>query len=164
MAPRVPLPFDRLLGVPADALAALRILPAIAEHTEAMEAHTALLRDVSRALDRVAGDTAALPKLRKEMERVGQATAILEPMDGRMASIEDAMPVLVEVQQHLARLPETMGRLDQRIDNLSGLLERMLGSLDGVAGADEHPQPAARPMARRPQRSRGQGGGHRAPT
>ena len=38
-----PFPLDRLIGIPADVVGALKVLPAIAEHTEAMRAHTAVL-------------------------------------------------------------------------------------------------------------------------
>ncbi len=73
-----------------------------------------------------------------------------------MASIEEAMPVLVEVQQHLSRLPETIGLLDERIDRLSGLLERMLESLDGLGQGVEALQETLGPVGRLAQRLPGQ--------
>lgn len=61
---------------------------------------------------------------------VADATNVLPGMDARMASIESSMPVLVEVQQHLARLPETMDTLGTGLTELSGLMEQLLTSLD----------------------------------
>src|SRR5688500_16581205 len=102
-------PIDRLLGLPASLFAALDHLPAIARNTNRMEDHTANLRDMTDILERVAADT-----------------QVLGPMDGRMANIEKTMPILVEVQRHLAQLPETIAALDDRIERLSAVLERML--------------------------------------
>ena len=67
VSPRLPNPLDRLLVLPAEALAVLRILPAMAEHTESMAGHTAVLSEMSATMDRVAKDTEALPTLRKAM-------------------------------------------------------------------------------------------------
>jgi hypothetical protein len=154
----VPPPLNRLFGVPASVSAALRVLPDIAAHTEAMVAHTAVLERIADSLDRVSGDTEALPELRADMRRVGEATAILAPMDARMAVIEGAMPVLVEVQQHLARVPDTLAELDAGIKRLSGQLERMLGSLDALSGSVDSLQeglvPIGRIASRWPRRSR----------
>jgi hypothetical protein len=151
----VPPPLSRLLGVPASVASALRVLPQIAEHTEAM---TGLLQRILSAIDGVSTDTEALPALSKNMQRVGDATAVLEPMDARMAAIEAAMPVLVEVQGHLARVPDTLERLDVAMAQLSGQLERMLGSLDTLAESVDSLQeglgPLGRLASRWPRRSR----------
>lgn len=58
MSPKVPS-FGGVTGFPADAVAALRKLPEIAENTRAMKEHTAALSRVAEALDRVAADTDA---------------------------------------------------------------------------------------------------------
>jgi len=84
------------MALPAEVVVGLQMLPSIAEHTRAMAEHTAVLHDVTRALESVASDTSALPALRKEMARVSKATAVLGPMDGRMAKIEAAMPALAD--------------------------------------------------------------------
>jgi hypothetical protein len=47
------------------------------------------------------------------------------------------MPVLVEVQQHLARVPDTLADLDRGVGRLSDQLERMLGSLTALATSVE---------------------------
>lgn len=159
MAPR--LPFDRAFALPGDVLAALRILPVIAEHTEAMEAHTALLRDMTASIAAVGEDTSALPALREEMAQISSVAQTLDTMDGRMANIEGSMPILVEVQRDLARLPETVGRLDERIEALSALMERMLASLDTLSGSVEALQDAVGPMGRLASRLPGQGRGSR---
>jgi hypothetical protein len=112
MAPKLPS-ISGVTGFPADAAAALRRLPEIAENTRAMKEHTAALERVAAALDRVAGDTKALG-----------------PMDERMAAIEAAMPVLVEVQKHLARLPEAIEGLMVTDETLQGAVEP-LGRLAG---------------------------------
>jgi predicted nuclease with TOPRIM domain len=129
----VPPPLNRLWGMPSSVVAALRVLPDIAAHTEAMVAHTAMLERIADGLDRVALDTKVLDALRGEMASVREATGILGPMDERLATMESAMPVLVEVQQHLARVPDTLADLDRGIGRLSAQLERMLGSLEGLA-------------------------------
>jgi DNA repair ATPase RecN len=146
-----------------DAVAALRVLPRIAEDTRAMASHTALLREVVQAIGNVGEDTAALPALRRDMARVAKGTGVLGPMDDRMATIEEAMPVLVEVQQHLSELPETIGRLDERIgrlderiDRLSGLLDRMFESLDGLNQGVSTLQQSLAPVGRLAQRLPGQ--------
>lgn len=154
MAPWVPL--GRLLALPADAVTALRTLPAIAAHTQAMEAHTAQLADVVRALDQVALATAALPELREDMARVAQTTAVLAPMDGRMATIEAAMPLLVEVQKDLADMPQTLDRLEATIGRLSTLLDGFLVSLEGLSQNVELLQAAIGPLGRVARRLPGQ--------
>jgi hypothetical protein len=69
-------------------------------------------------------------------------------MDGRMAAIEGAMPVLVEVQQHLAVLPEKVGRVDDGLDKLSEMLERLLGALDVLNESVETLDRAVEPVGR----------------
>jgi hypothetical protein len=139
MAPRGLPSLTGVTAFPADAIAALRKLPEIAEHTGAMREHTAALERVAAALERVAEDT-----------------AVLGPMDQRITAIESAMPVLVEVQGHLAQLPETMGRLDDGIARLSELMERILSGLDGLGDSIETLQGAVEPMARLASRVPGQ--------
>jgi phage-related minor tail protein len=156
MAPLGLPSLDRISALPADVLGALRTIPEIVENTAAMREHTAHLTRVADALDRVAGDTAALPGLREEMAEVSGATSVLGGMDSRLATVEAAMPVLVEVQEHLAALPETMGRLDDGIDRLSGLMERILTTLDVLNGSIETLQGALGPMGRLASRVPGQ--------
>src|SRR3954470_1369103 len=115
----------RVLAIPLDVLAALRQLPGIARDTNRMAEHTEVLEDVARA-------TEALPELREQMARVADATAAIAPMDEKMATIAEAMPVLVEVQRHLAKMPETIERLDARITELSVLLQGLQESLEPV--------------------------------
>jgi len=117
--PRIPNPFDRVLGVPGDVVGALRLVSSIARDTHRMAEHT-------EVLDRVAAATDALPQLREEMARVAEA---VDRMDGRMASIESAMPVLVDVQKHLTTLPETMEQLDKRLAELHGSMVSLLGAV-----------------------------------
>jgi hypothetical protein len=55
------------------------------------------------------------------------------------------MPVLVEVQQHLARLPETIEGLNAGIAELVGLMERLHESLEPLGRlADRLPGGGAR--------------------
>ena len=133
--------FDRLSVLPADLVEALRLIPKIAENT-------ALLRKVARALERVAGNTEVLPGVREDMALVAEATSVLGAMDDRMAAIEEAMPVLVEVQRHLAQLPETMGGLDDGLDRLSGLMERLMTALDELNQSVDGLHGAVAPMGR----------------
>src|SRR3954447_6666478 len=106
-------------------------LPAIARNTEAM-----------------AEATREIPDLRRDIERVAEATASIGVIDARMTNIEAAMPVLVEVQQHLARLPETMESLDTRVAELSVLIERMLDSMNELAASIDSMQEAVGPLGR----------------
>ena len=115
----------RIVSLPLDLLSALRLVPGIARDTNRMATHTAVL-------DEVAETTRALPELRRDMARVAEATAVIATIDGRMATIEEAMPVLVEVQRHLARMPETIERLDARITELSAVLEGLQESLTPI--------------------------------
>ncbi len=143
---------DKISALPADVLGALRTIPEIVENTQAMVEHTASLGRVADALDSVAADTAALPGLREEMAAVGETIGAL---DTRLAAVEAAMPVLVEVQSHLAALPETMGRLDKGIEGLddgierlSGLMERILTAVAGLNDSVGTLQGAVSPLSR----------------
>lgn len=156
MSPRLPIPAPRIPWLPTELLGALRVLPAIAQHTETMVGHTAALREIADRLREVSKDTDALPELEGNMARVAEATAVLEPMDARMSSIEGAMPVLVEVQQHLSRVPDTLERLDKRIDALTVLLDRFLGSLDELSTGVESLHEAVGPLSRIARRLPGQ--------
>jgi hypothetical protein len=115
----------RVVSLPLDLLAALRQVPSIARDTNRMAEHTEVLEEVALA-------TAALPELRQQMALVADATAAIGAMDEKMATIAEAMPVLVEVQRHLAKMPETIERLDARISELSVLLEGLQTSLEPV--------------------------------
>jgi len=109
----------------------LPYLPAIARNTEAM-----------------AEATQSLPDLRRDIERVAEATAEIGVIDARMSNIEAAMPVLVEVQQHLARLPETMEALDARVAELTVLLQRMLDSMGQLTVSVDAMHDAVGPIGR----------------
>jgi hypothetical protein len=100
-------------SLPADAVAALRRLPEIADNTRAMKEHTAALERVAEALDRVADDT-----------------GVLRQMDERMATIEATMPLLAEVQRDLAQLPEIINGLRTSADTLHQAVQP-LGRLAG---------------------------------
>ena len=102
-----------LASLPADVVGALRLLPALMDR-----------------LDAIAESTAPLPEVRDAILGVSRDAAVLPAMDDRMATIESAMPVLVEVQQHLARLPETIETLGEGVTRLSDLLGQLLTSLD----------------------------------
>ncbi len=122
MSPKVPS-FGGVTAFPADAIAALRRLPEIADNTRAMKEHTAALERVAEALDRVAADTGALPAMRKDIERVGELPEILD------------------------RLEDGIGRLDKGIDQLSELMERILTGIDGLNSSVETLQGAVSPLS-----------------
>jgi hypothetical protein len=67
------------------------------------------------------------------MAGVAESTKVLDGMDQRMAAIEAAMPMLVEVQQHLARLPETIGGLDRGVLSMDANLQGLLLSLEELS-------------------------------
>src|SRR4051794_13105501 len=148
MSPRVPSPLGQLLVLPAEAIAALKALPTLVEHTDEMRRNTAVLKDVAAGMESVSRDTEALPALREEMERVAASTAVIAPMDERMAAIQEAMPVLVEVQQHLAQLPDTMNQLDARIGDLAELLRGMMGALSPLDDSVPSLHAAVEPLGR----------------
>jgi hypothetical protein len=66
------------------------------------------------------------------------------------------MPTLVEVQRHLAKMPETMERLDAGIAGLSALMEKVLAALENLNGSVETLQGAVEPMGRLANRIPGQ--------
>jgi predicted nuclease with TOPRIM domain len=111
MAPRIPNP----LGGTAELVAALKVLPRIAENTASM-----------------AKDTRALAELTRDMARVAERTEGIQTMDARMANIEATMPVLVDVQKDLAMVPDIIAKLDARIETLSLLLDELAKSVEGL--------------------------------
>lgn len=129
--PSIPNPLGRIIALPTELVTALSHLSGIAESTEAMREHTAVLVDVGIAIEQVARDAAVLPT-----------------MDERMATIESAMPQLVEVQQHLAKLPETIEALDSRIVQMSSSLDQLLQSLDKLSVSVEQLQHGVEPLGR----------------
>jgi hypothetical protein len=164
-------PLDRIGALPSDAARALRLIPEIVENTRRMARHTAALADVSAALREVTTHTRAIPPMGEEVKQITRTLAILETvsgelsiletMDGRMAAIEKAMPVLVDVQRHLAQLPETMGRLDDALVRLSGLMGPSLASLGALNESIDTLQSAVEPMGRLANRVPGQRKGER---
>jgi hypothetical protein len=111
MAPRIPNP----VGGTAELVAALKVLPQIAENTASM-----------------AKDTRALAGLKRDMARVAERTEGIPTMDARMANIEATMPVLVDVQKDLAMVPDIIAKLDARIETLSLLLDELATSVEGL--------------------------------
>jgi len=152
MSPRVPLPVGRIVALPTDVLAGLRVLPQIAEHTRVMKEHTAVLREIADGMKGVSADTQVLPAVQRDMSRVAELTGVLEPMDNRMAAIQDAMPTLVAVQQHLALVPDTLERLDGHISELSLLLERLVANTELLASSVDSLYGAVGPLGRLAQR------------
>jgi len=118
-------PLDRLISLPSDVLAGLRMLPEIADSTSTMAEKTAVLPQVEKDLH----------DLCDQMARVAESTSILDPMDDRMSNIEAAMPVLVEVQKSLTRVPDTLERLDEGLNRISESLDKLL---DGLGKLDEN--------------------------
>jgi methyl-accepting chemotaxis protein len=123
---------DRISALPADVLAALRLLPEIAENTRAMKEHTAALAEVVAALDRVASDTASLPPLRTDLAEIG------------------------ELPPTLGRLEQGIQGLDGGIEQLSELMERILTAVAGLNESVEALQGAVGPMGRLASRVPGQ--------
>ena len=111
-------------GFPADAVAALRRLPEIAENTRAMKEHTAALGQVVEALEHVAAATDSLPEMREDMKRIG---ALPETLD---------------------RLDDGIDRMDQSLARLSELMERILTGIDGLNASVETLQGAVSPLSR----------------
>ena len=109
-----------IASVPGEVVAALRTLPAVLE----------TLRNVGDDTRRMADNTAELPDVRVQLQQVAEMAGVLPRMDQRMATIEEAMPVLVEVQQHLARPPETIEGLNAGIAELVTLMEQLQQSLE----------------------------------
>jgi len=140
---------DRLLRLPGDLATALRVVPAIAEHTES-------LYEMTRTLKRISEDTDTLPPLRADMGRVAEATSVLSEVDAKLKAISEAMPVLVEVQRHLDQLPETMAGLGAGVDRLSLLIEGMLPSMETLGGNVETLREELGPVSRLASRVPGQ--------
>jgi len=124
MAPPSLPSLGAVTGIPADAVAALRRLPEIADNTRAMKEHTAALERVAEALDRVAADTSALPTMRDDIKRVGELPEILDRLEGGI------------------------DRLDKGIDQLSELMERILTGIDGLNSSVETLHGAVGPLGR----------------
>ena len=124
-------PLGSALAIPAEVASALRVLPEIAKHTGKM----------ARSMDGLRRDTAKLQTLAED-------ASVLVPMDKRMEAIEGAMPVLVEVQQHLALVPETLGRLDERMNRLSDGLDQLLVALEELSQSVASLQASVQPLGR----------------
>lgn len=107
-----------IVSAPGELATSLRTLPELLA-----------LRKVGDDTRRMADNTAELPDVRAQLEQAAEMTSVLPQMDRRMATIEEAMPVLVEVQQHLARLPETIEGLNRGIAELVGLMDGLQASL-----------------------------------
>jgi len=76
------------------------------------------------------------------------ATDVLPAMDDRMAHIEQSMPVLVEVQQHLSALPEVMQTIGTGLEQLTTLMDRLLGSIEALDGNVKALQGSLDPIGR----------------
>ncbi len=138
-------PIGRVVGLPADLVAGLRVLPKLARDMEAVREATNAMPDVRQATTDMERHTRALPEVLESLNVVAEGAVVLKPMDERMQTIEGAMPVLVEVQQHLAQLPETMTDLT---DVLGKLLESMIRLDKNVSALHETLEPLAPAMAR----------------
>jgi DNA repair ATPase RecN len=126
-------PIGRVIGVPAELIAGLRVLPKLARDMEAVRDATDCMPDVRQATTDMERHTRALPEVLDSLNTVAHGASVLRPMDERMQTIEGAMPVLVEVQQHLAQLPETMERLDAGVNEMSEKLDRLLIALEQLS-------------------------------
>ncbi|MDQ3934490.1 MAG: ATP-binding cassette domain-containing protein [Actinomycetota bacterium] len=126
-------PIGRVIGVPAELIAGLRVLPKLARDMEAVREATEAMPDVRQATTDMERHTRALPDVLDSLNTVAEGIAMLKPMDERMQTIEGAMPVLVEVQQHLAQLPETMDSLDAGVKEMSANLDRLLIALEQLS-------------------------------
>jgi hypothetical protein len=56
--------------------------------------------------------------------------------------------VLVEVQQHLAKLPDTIETLGTGLNRMADLMDRLLTSMDRLDGSVAHLQTSIEPMGR----------------
>ena len=124
------------------------VLPAVDENLEQVMAATDGLPEIGRKLDTLGADLAALGDLKEQMTVVADATGVLPGIDERMSTIEGAMPALLEVQQHLARLPETIEGMQAGIDRLTELMERLLTSMDRLDGDVDQLQQSIKPLGR----------------
>jgi methyl-accepting chemotaxis protein len=123
------VPFGRVVGIPGEVVSAIKLLPLIARNTGDMSGNTA---DMAADTSQLPDIQRSLEALAKEMSEVAETTKVLPGMDGRMATIEEAMPVLVEVQRHLARVPDILEHLDERIGLLSASLDQLLRELEDL--------------------------------
>jgi DNA repair ATPase RecN len=127
------------LGLPAELVGALKLLPVIADRLGDVVTALGALSGLGEGVDAIGRDTAELrsvsehtrhlPGMNDKLGVVANATDVLPTMDRRMATIEEAMPALLEVQQHLARLPESIEHLDAHIGRLAQIMDRLLESL-----------------------------------
>lgn len=133
-------PLGRLISAPGEVLSIIRLLRTIAENTESM-----------------AQATKALPQLERDMRQVAEYTQILPEMHERMGVIAGAMPVLVDVQQSLARLPDTAEHLDAGLARMQELLDRLMPSLDELGRTVGALQESIGPLSRLADRFPGRG-------
>ena len=141
-------PLGRVIGVPAELIAGLRVLPRLARDMEKVREATECMPDVRQATTDMERHTRSLPEVVEALNGVGKGTELLGPMDKRMETIEGAMPVLVEVQQHLAQLPETMEKLDRGVAEMAEVLERLLVSMQELNGTLHHLDGSVGPLGR----------------
>lgn len=147
-----------LTSIPADVVGLVQRLPQVLRRLDEIAEATRALPEMLDAIERLGLDTRALPALSRDMARIAEATDALPQMQARMDSIERAMPVLVEVQQHLARMPDTIETLGAGLTGHGQLLDRLLVSLDhldeNVAALRAAVQPLGRIAERLPGASR----------
>ncbi|HEY7890713.1 MAG TPA: hypothetical protein VIC05_00730 [Solirubrobacteraceae bacterium] len=134
-----------------------KALNVLAQLGDKLELVVAVTEPLPESIQRIANDTAALPAMNEHLDELSPTTKVLSRMDKRLASIEAAMPVLVEVQQHLARLPDTIESLGSDLGSLSGLLERMLTSLDQLDSSVATLHASVEPLGRIANRWPGRG-------
>jgi hypothetical protein len=127
------MPFRFLLSLPGDVLGGLRQLPRLVSDIGRIADATLALPGILVSTEKMAADTDVLAQIRDDMAGVAESTKVLDGMDQRMAAIEAAMPMLVEVQQHLARLPETIGGLDRGVLSMDANLQGLLLSLEELS-------------------------------
>jgi prefoldin subunit 5 len=123
-------PIDRVLGIPNEITAALRVLPDIARNTAAIAKATRSLPQIERTMEQMSEDTKAISELNRSMSEIAKLTEILEPMDARMAAIESALPVL------MAQLDE-LGRRMESLHHTMSPLRRIAGRFPGRSRAQE---------------------------
>jgi phage-related minor tail protein len=153
-------PFD-FLGMPAELVNALRVLPLMADRLDQVAENTDDLATIREAIVGVKRDTSVLPavgdntaavsEVARQLGEVAEAATVLPGIDARLTTIEEAMPALVEVQQHLASLPETIGRLSTLME---GLLESIQGLDERVDALQHSIEPLGRVAERLPGKNR----------
>ena len=72
----------------------------------------------------------------------------LDEIAGSTRELPQSMPVLVEVQQHLAALPEVMQTIGTGLEQLTNLMDRLLGSIDALDGNVKALQGSLDPIGR----------------